>query len=210
MSDWIDLTVSITKNYLVYPGDKNLEIKQTRTIENDGYNLSQLNLNMHIGTHIDFRSHALKLKSQEEINFENFIGKGNVIRPAIIDNIVSTKDLEMQYNNLNYREKILFLDLKNAAKINTSEYYKPILFEPKIFKFLSENNIAILGADIPNFSYVNEEGLRMHKDLLGRNIYLIENLTNLDLLNHHFYFVGLPLKIFNVEASMIRAVAKNL
>ncbi len=210
MNDWIDLTVSITKDYLVYPGDEKFEIKQTKTIENDGFNMSTLKLNMHIGTHIDFRSHALKLKSLEEIDFSNFIGKANVIKPNIVDNIISTKDIEEQYNQLEYRERILFLDLNYAARINTQKYYEPIYFEPKIFKFLNENNITILGADIPSFSYFNEEGLRMHKDLLGKNIYLIENLTNLNLLNNHFYFVGLPLKISGVEASLIRAVAKNL
>lgn len=210
MNEWIDLSQTVSEDYLVFPGDEKLEIKQVKNIKDDGYNLSQLNMNMHIGTHIDFRSHVLELKNHEKIDFENFLGKGNVIRPAIINHIVSTKDLETKYNKLRNREKILFLDLNHTSQINTAKYYEQVVFEPMIFDFLTKNNISILGADIPNFSYVNEKNLRMHKDLLGEKIHLIENLTNLHLLNQHFYFIGLPLKIKNVEASMIRAIAKNL
>ncbi len=210
MKEWIDLTIEISEDYLVYPGDENFEMKQTKTIGNDGFNLFQLHMNMHIGTHIDFKSHVLGFHTQEEVKFENFMGKGNLIKPTIINNVVSTKDLENQYNNLKNQEKILFLDLNHAPKANTKEYYDYIVFEPTIYNFLHDHNISVLGADIPNFSYLDEKNLEMHKELLGGNIFLIENLTNLHLLNQHFYFIGLPLNIKNVEASIIRAIAKNL
>ncbi len=210
MSEWIDLSVAISDKYLVYPGDEALAIRQTRDLKNDGYNLNQLYLNMHIGTHVDFPSHVVELKIKEEIDFNCFIGKANIIKPEVVNNVVSTKDLESKYYKLLNREKILLLDLNKAGQINTNEYYDQIVFEPLILDFFLKNEITTLGADIPSFAYVNDDNLLMHKDLLGNNIFLIENLTNLHLLKPHFYFIGLPLKIENVEASLIRAIAKNL
>lgn len=210
MSEWVDLTVEIGKHYLAFPGDPKLEEELLKTNQDDGFNLKQYSINMHVGTHVDFKNHVLNLKSKEKIDFNDFLGKGNKISPQIIKNVVSTSDIIAQYEALRYQEKILFLDLNHSKKFNTPEYFTYPVFEPEFFKFLVNYNIKILGADIPSFNYKDEKALRMHKDLLGRSLYPIENLTNLDQLSEHFYFLGLPLKINDLDASMIRAIAKSI
>ena len=210
MSEWVDLTVEVGKNYLVFPGDPKLQEELIKSNANDGFNLKQYSLNMHIGTHVDFKNHVLHLKSKEVVDFNDFFGKGNKICPKINDNVVSTSDIIAQYEALRYQEKILFLDLKHSKKFNSTEYFNYPVFEPDFFKFLVNYNIKILGADIPSFNYKDEKALRMHKDLLGRGLYPIENLTNLDKISEHFYFLGLPLKINDLDASMIRAIAKSI
>jgi kynurenine formamidase len=208
MSDWIDLTVLIKKTNLTFPGDEQLEITKVKSLSEDGYNLNQLYLNMHLGTHIDFKNHVSV--KEEEIDFNDFLGKANVIRPKIIDSIVSTDDLRNKYEELLYKERILILDLHNAQKFNTKAYFEPIYFEPSIYSFLREYNISLFGADIPTFMYKNENDLKMHRECLKNGIRLIENLTNLHQLTSHVYFLGLPLSIDGIEASLIRAVAKNI
>jgi kynurenine formamidase len=208
MNEWIDLTVQITKSNLVFPGDEPLEINKVKSITEDGYNLNQLYLNMHIGTHLDFKNHVYA--KEEEISFENFMGKANVIRPNVVQGIISTSDLENKYLQLKYKEKILLLDLNHGHKFNTKAYYEHAIFETSIYNFLKDNNISLLGADIPDFSYRHELDLKMHKDLLKSGIHLLENLTNLDKLNNHVYILALPLNIETIEASLVRAIAKNI
>lgn len=208
MIEWIDLTVKITKSNLVFPGDEPLEITKVKNITEDGYNLNQLYLNMHIGTHLDFKNHVYA--KEEEINFENFMGKANVIRPNLVQGIVKTADLEHEYQQLKYKEKILLLDFNHSQKFNTKAYYDHPIFEQSIYNFLKDYNITLLGADIPNFSYYHELDLKMHKDLLKSGIHLLENLTNLDKLNSHVYLLALPLNIETIEASLVRAIAKNI
>ena len=70
MSDWIDLTVLIKKTNLTFPGDEQLEITKVKSLSEDGYNLNQLYLNMHLGTHIDFKNHVSV--KEEEIDFNDF------------------------------------------------------------------------------------------------------------------------------------------
>lgn len=208
MSEWIDLTVKITKSNLVFPGDEPLAITKVKNITEDGYNLNQLYLNMHIGTHLDFKNHVYA--KEEEINFENFMGKANVIRPNLVQGIVKTADLEHEYQQLKYKERILLLDFNHGQKFNTKVYYDHPIFESSIYNFLKEYNITLLGADIPNFSYHHEFDLKMHKDLFKSGIHLLENLTNLDKLNNHVYLLALPLNIESIEASLVRAIAKNI
>jgi len=208
MSDWIDLTVLIKKTNLIFPGDEQLEITKVKSLSEDGYNLNQLYLNMHLGTHVDFKNHVSV--KEEEIDFNDFLGKANVIRPKIIDSVVSTEDLRTKYEALIYKERILLLDLHHASKFNTKAYYEPIYFEPSIYQFLREYNINLLGSDLPTFIYKNDPDLKMHRECLKNGIRLIENLTNLNQLTSHIYFLGLPLSIEGIEASLIRAVAKNI
>ncbi|MGD9760824.1 MAG: cyclase family protein [Candidatus Izemoplasmatales bacterium] len=208
MSEWIDLTVKIKKNNLVFPGDPTLEITKIKNLTEDGYNLNQLNLNMHIGTHIDFKNHMFA--KEEPVEFEQFMGKANVIRPLVIEGVVSTQDLAEKYCELRYQERILILDLKHSQKFNTKSYYDYITFDPKLFTFLKDNNISLLGADLPTFAYFKESDYRMHKDLLKSGIYLLENLTNLDKLSNHIYLLALPLSFESIDGSLVRAIAKNI
>ncbi|MDD4069546.1 MAG: cyclase family protein, partial [Candidatus Izemoplasmatales bacterium] len=134
MSEWIDLSVKIKKANLVYPGDEPLELKKVKSLSEDGFNLHQLNINMHLGTHIDFKNHVST--KENDIIFEDFLGKANVIRPEILNNVISTEDVEDKYLNLTYQERILILDLHHYYKFNTKSYYECPKFEPSIFRFL--------------------------------------------------------------------------
>lgn len=208
MNEWIDLSVRVKKNNLNFPGDPPLEIAKVKNLTEDGFNLHQFSINMHVGTHIDFKSHMSA--KEETVEFEQFMGKANVIRPVIVNGVVSTDDLIEKYRNLTYQERIVLLDLKHADKFNTKAYYDYITFEPKIHNFLMENNIYLLGSDLPTFAYFKENDYRMHKELLKSGIYLLENLTNLTKLSSHIYLLALPLNIEGVDGSLVRAIAKKL
>jgi arylformamidase len=55
---------------------------------------------------------------------------------------------------------------------------------------------------------VTQENLPNHYIFLGKEILLIENLTNLDKLpDGEFIFQCLPLKVENADGSPIRAIA---
>ena len=208
MSEWIDLSIKIKLDNLVYPGDEKPKIQKLNTVEIDGFNLSSIKMNMHIGTHIDFKNHVTN--KPDSPDFTNFMGKANLVRPKIVDNVISTISIESQYFLQKYQEKILLLDLNHGRKFNTKDYYTQPKFEPSIFNFLRNNNIKLLGADLPTFAYQDEKNLKMHKDLLKSDVYLLENLTNLGKLTEHVYLIALPIDLENIEASLVRAVAKNM
>jgi len=194
---------------LPYPGDEGLKIWKTKDIRDDGYNMNQLSLNMHLGTHIDFKSHVFDYKARVT-DFTRFIGKANVIKPFIHNGVVDTLDLTSKLEKMKYLEKILILDLSHARNLNKEDYYSYPRFSKDIISVLKDYSINVLGADIPSFDYQAEKSLQMHKDLLSNDIYVVENLVRVDELKEHVFFIALPLKIEGLEASMTRAIARNL
>ncbi|HKS97534.1 MAG TPA: cyclase family protein, partial [Terriglobia bacterium] len=75
-------------------------------------------------------------------------------------------------------------------------------------EYLAGRSVAALGVD--TLSPDAPEALRaspIHPVVLEKQVLIIENLTNLDLLPDFFVFLALPLKIRGGSGSPIRAVA---
>lgn len=207
MEKWIDLTILLDDLYLEYPGDVPFRVEEERTFKVDNFNMKRLTTNMHIGTHIDSPRHVLnKGYSIEGIDINQVIGEAIVLEPRIINGVIRTEDLISQYYG-DY--KIVIIKTNHSQYLNTEKYYDYPVFERDVLNFLVSNSINVIAFDMPSPKYLNEELLDMHKDLLSRNILIVENLTNLDKLDKCVDFVALPLKIKGFDGSLIRCVAKN-
>ncbi|MCG2991004.1 hypothetical protein KZ294_25980, partial [Escherichia coli] len=66
-----------------------------------------------------------------------------------------------------------------------------------------------VGLDLPNAHMKSNIESNVHQLLLSNEIYIVENLINLDQLPKHsrFLFFGIPLKLKNATASPIRALS---
>jgi len=73
-------------------------------------------------------------------------------------------------------------------------------------EFLIEKKIKMLGMDTPS---PDRYPFLIHKFLFKNNTYILENLTNLNLLlgEENFEVIAFPLKI-NADSSITRAVAR--
>ncbi len=207
MERWIDLTITLDEETPVYPGDIPIKITEAKTIAKDGYNLKRITTGMHIGTHLDSKMHMLKSnKGIDMIDPNLLIGKAQIIRPSISNNIISMKDVVNQYDK---KSKIVIYDLNWAMYFGDNKYYHYPKFERSIFDFLLKNEIHLIGLDYPSPEYHDETGYEMHKDLLGNDIYIIENLCNLKQLQGTIDFIALPMKLRGFDGSFIRCVGRN-
>ena len=205
---WVSLSMMIDESTMPYPGDDSLTIKWDKQIKDVGYNLSNISLSMHLGTHVDYKKHVLDVEDDFKPDF--FMGKANIIHVLPVNNIIRTKDIEKAYLESNHLENKLMIDTSHQSKLNTKDYFNPPLFEESIFNFLKKYQILLLGSDLPSYEYLDTDFLKMHKDLLGQGIYLIENMINLKKMSNHIEMIALPLPIKNLEASILNIIAKNL
>ena len=207
MDKWIDLTILLDEYYLEYPGDVPFKQVIEKEFSKDNFNMQRITTNMHIGTHIDAPKHALdKTEGIESIDVNQVIGKAIVLKPRIIDGIIQTVDLVHQYDK---DFKIVIIKTDHTKHLNTLEYYDYPSFEADAMNFFINNKIEVIAFDMPSPEYKDEEFMTMHRDLLSRNILIVENLTNLDKLEKYVDFIALPLKIQGFDGSLIRCVAKN-
>jgi arylformamidase len=79
----IDLTKTIESGMPVYPGDPQVELKLVHTYEQHSWQLRELKMGTHTGTHVDAFSHMHpEGKTLDEIPLNQFMGEAQVVSVA--------------------------------------------------------------------------------------------------------------------------------
>lgn len=77
----IDLTLPIADGMAVYPGDPEVKVKVAHTYESHSWELRQLSLGSHTGTHVDAPSHMHPgAATLSELPLERFFGVARMVR----------------------------------------------------------------------------------------------------------------------------------
>lgn len=77
----IDLSLPIADGIPVYPGDPEVKVKITHTYESHTWELRQLSMGTHTGTHVDAPSHMHPgAATLDELPLERFFGKSRLAR----------------------------------------------------------------------------------------------------------------------------------
>lgn len=203
---YIDLTQTFTAEMPVYPGDTKPELKEISTVAKDGFGHFWVSTGMHVGTHIDAPLHFIKGgKRLSEFPVEKFIGRGVLIdapEPGrseigidLLKNIrIGAGDIVLVHSDIStwYREPEYY----SCYPVFTEEFAKEIV----------KRGVNMVGLD---FCSPDNLPYAIHKILLGAEILIIENMTNLDKLVgvKEFEVIALPAK-FDTEAAPARVVAR--
>ena len=200
----IDLSSSIYNNMPHYPDDIDVKVE---SFNYEYFNITNINMCVHSGTHIDTPLHCINNKpSAENIDLNYFIGKAYCIY------IKADKENKINFpNNFNFdtikENNILLINTSWHKNVNTDYYYKdfPYLSESFAYKLL-DLKIKTIGIDSPSVDNINNN--LIHNILFSHDICIIEGLDNLDKVsNKEFFFSAAPLKIIGSEGSPVRAYA---
>lgn len=200
----IDLTHTFTENMPVYPGDPKPSLKRVATLNKDGYNDHIINTAMHVGTHMDAPLHMVKNgKRIDEIAPNRFIGPGILIDARSRQKI----DGQLLEGNVVKKGSIVLVFTGFGDKYRGADYFKNYPYFTEDFaNKLVESEVNAVGMDMlgPDL----DAPWPSHKILLGNDILILENLTNLDqLLNaSKFEVIALPAK-FKADAAPVRVIA---
>jgi len=166
----------------------------------DNTYMSWVEIETHIGTHVEGPSHYLKEgKDIASIPLENFIGKAMIVdlTHKNTNEPILPEDLE----GIKNRDIVLMFASKNY---NDNE--RPYI-SPETAEYLYEKGIKLLGID-DSIRVEAPDSMATHDLLLKNDVPIIEGLDNLqELKKQRFFFIGFPLKIKGLDSSWIRAVA---
>ena len=210
----IDLTHLLNENATVYPDTVGPKFFPLNNVAEHGFAEMQVTMVLHSGTHIDAPCHILaNTKTLSDYPVDKFIGSAVVI-PCRDINEISLDHLKK------FEDKIAKVDFALfftgwQYKWNSAGYYEDCPLPTKeAAKWLTQFKLKGVGVDafsvdtIVSAHEVTEETLPNHYILLGADMILIENLTNLDLLpDDIFMFQCLPLHIEHADGSPVRAIA---
>ncbi|MDF1534674.1 MAG: cyclase family protein [Methanosarcinaceae archaeon] len=192
-----DISVGISPDMSIYPGDPKPQIEIISSIENDGTKLSRISFGSHTGTHIDAPSHVFKDGATvDRIQLDGLVGRSLLLDMSTKVKAITGNDLETA--NRLFEDipgiKILILKLKNSLSY----------LDESATDWIVENGFATVGID--GLSADVQSQLSVHTKLLGNGINIVECLDLHDVDEGVYDFMCLPLKIIGCDGAPARAV----
>ena len=198
-----DITMAITLDMMVYKNkpEKKVKIKQVNFFEKEGHYESEINFNLHTGTHIDYPLHMIKdgANSNTE-NLKSLIGPSKVFDLThAVDKITyeDIKDLKIE------KDDFVIFKTKNSFDNEFNDNF--IFVSESAAKYLADKKVRGVGIDALGIER-SQTGYPTHKLLLGNNIIILEGADLKEVPEDTYTLYCLPLKVMNVEASPVRAI----
>jgi kynurenine formamidase len=208
----IDLSYPLEHGQLNFAWDPKISVIAHNTIASIGYNITQISMATHQGTHLDAPFHFFDDgKTVDQIPLESFYG------PAVLVDLaprsfLPAKTLITVEMLMPHAEKF-----QPGAKVVYRTGWDRTFGTPECLtgfpsltldaaRWIAQRRIGLLGMDTLTPSTAWQE---VHHILLAKDveIVIVEGLCNLDRLPERFTLAAFPLKIKGRDGSPIRAVA---
>jgi arylformamidase len=198
----IDITMTVHEGMKVYK-NKAEKVPKLSGKQNAHVFETDLWLNLHTGTHIDFPKHMIPDgKDSSHYDIDHFIGKCYVKDCTYLNHRILKRDLVAM--NISSYDFILF-----KTKNSFSDSFDPdfIYMSEEAAEYISE--FKLKGVGIDGLGIEREQaGHPTHQLLLSNDILIYEGLNLRDIEEGVYEFIGLPTKIEAVEASPVRALLR--
>lgn len=208
----IDLSHPLEDGQLNFPFDPKISVVVHNTIDSIGYNISQISMSTHQGTHLDAPYHFYDDgKTLDQMALSQFYGPASLIDFAPGSALPPKTPLTVAMFEAHAQK------FKPGAKVIYRTGWDRQFGTPAFFtdfptltleaaRWIAKHRIGMLGMDTPTPSTDWKE---CHLILLakGVEIVIVEGLTKLEHLPEQFIFMGFPLNIKGRDGSPIRAVA---
>ncbi len=192
-----DVSMTISPDMQVY---KNLESKKPviEVVSDFSFASShetQLSMNLHTGTHMDFPLHMIENgASSDTLELSKLIRPIKVFDMTFI--IDSIKDIDLKKLDIKPNDFILF-----KTKNSYDEKFIPnfIYIDESASIYLASKKIVGIGVDGLGVER-NQEKHPTHKILMNHDIIIIEGLRLKDVEQGKYFMYALPIKIKNSDA----------
>jgi len=195
-----DISVLVHEKMLLYPGDKSIEIQEVKQVESDDWNLTNIILSTHLGTHVDSPQHIAKNgKRIDQMELEKFLGKAQVLDLTELDFGEKIDLRHLQHNSIRHDDIILF-KTKNSTVLRGEYIHDAIELTIHAAQYLVDKQIKAVAID-----YLSIGSRKVHEKLLNNEILVYETVDLSNVKPGNYYFMGIPLKI-PTEGCPVRAV----
>lgn len=205
---YFDLTATISEKTVVFPGDPTYTAEDVCSLTTGSqYNLCQMHLGNHTGTHVDFPAHVLKGgKTSSDYSIDRLIGSCLIIQVPDEEKSVSKEFIARQ--NI-IRNDFVFFKTSNSNLSKQADFTERYVFiEPEAAEELLRKNVRVVGIDYISVDRYESESLPVHKNLLSNDVLIVEGLelNNVPLGRCKVYIM--PINIQNMDGLPARVIAK--
>lgn len=225
----VDLTHPISESMPNWPGDPKTEIRQFASLAQHGYNLFKVTIGDHSGTHIGAANHLVENGADiSSITAERLVVKAcklDFSKWALQDRdfLLSTNhilDWEEKFKTIESHSLVLLQTGWSRFWNNSNDYlgiengqmHFPGISSDAARFLVKERKVVGVGIDSPGVDGGRSKDLAANRFLAANDVYHLENLTNLELLNccENLVFVGaLPIETATGSPCRIMGLAKK-
>ncbi len=205
-----DVTVPISNDLPVYPGDPAIQITRVMSLEKgDVARVSHLSFSTHIGTHIDppyhFMPDGIPL---DQVPLEVFIGQARVVDVGEADVIDAALLAKLDLNGVT---RLLFKTRNSRFWRESKEFRQDFVYlETDGAELLVERGIRLVGIDYLSIEKFNFDQPTTHRTLLGAGVVIVEGLDLTEVPPGDYELLCLPLKIKDGDGGPARVALRDL
>lgn len=206
----VDLSLPLTNQTPIFPGDPEPNISVATTIENDGYNLHYVHIGSQTGSHVDAAYHFCNNGQRiDESDLRLFIGTGVVI--PVLDKkeqeeIVMT-DVEPYLEKMEPGNIVLF-HTGWSQYAGEEKYFRHPYVNIEVVDEMIRRGIRTFFIDCINIDFTGGTSFPVHDAIAAVNGIIAENLTNFEGIDFEDPLIcAFPLRIIGSDGSPVRAVA---
>lgn len=207
MPEIIDISVGLESTLPVWPGSPKFRIFQTMRME-DGEvaNVSQIETDVHIGTHVDAPWHFVRGgKTIEQLSLDILMGTAFVAYLPEVEKITA-QDLERLTLPPNTQRLLVRTRNSQLWENKVSEFQTDfVAFTADAAQWIVERGIKLIGIDYLSVQRYYDDA-STHQILLGAEVVIIEGLNLTNVTSGLYNLVCLPIKLLGAEGSPARAV----
>lgn len=209
MRRFIDISVDVGPDLIVWPGDPSIDVRPvSRISRGDSANVSELRLGSHTGTHIDAPFHFIEGgATADEVPLEVLVGDAVVADLTRAEGPVGPHELEA----LGLRSDVSRLLLKTSNSAIWDR--RPAAFPSRYVslsaegaRWIVEHGIRLMGIDFLSIEAMGSPGHPTHRTLLAAGVVIVEGLDLSAVEPGRYELMCLPLKLAGGDGAPARAV----
>lgn len=202
-----DVSVPISPEMPVYPGDPAIQIELRQSMANgDACNLTMLSLGAHTGTHIDAPYHFIEQGIKvDQIPLNLLMGRTCVVEltSARIDPQV-LKELD-----LDEHVRLIF-KTRNSYMWRSNRFVEDYVYvTPDAAQILVDSGIKLIGIDYLSIEQYGSTTFQTHKTLLGNGVIIVEGLNLAEVEAGDYEMICLPLNLMGCDGAPARVILRK-
>ena len=203
-----DVTVPLTKDIIVYPGDPPVRIERKATLNRDGAkaNVSRYAFGSHTGTHIDAPLHFIENGATvDQLPLSLLIGRARVVEvtaPRIDETALEEFDFTPD-------ARVLF-KTRNSYLWSQKKFVEDYVYiTPGAARALVNEGIKVVGIDYLSVEKFGVETFDTHLILLQAGTVIIEGLDLREVEPGDYELICLPMKFQGGDGSPARVILRQ-
>ncbi len=203
-----DITLTITPQMIVWPGDPAVNIQRISSIASgDNSNVSQMTMSCHTGTHVDAPDHFLNNgRTVEDLSLDLLVGRAYVLHLPEVDMITASI---LMHADIPPRTRRLLFKTRNSdywTKDHNHEFHTDFVgLSVDAAELLVDRNVKLVGIDYLSIAPY-KLGIPVHTILLNAGIVVIEGLDLSKVSQGRYTLHCLPLKLGGADGAPTRCI----